>query len=74
MKPEHSPEERPRKTAKAAPAKKRGPGRPRKAASGDAALAARVKELEKTNKKLARDIARLEKLVMKPFRVTLARK
>jgi DNA-binding transcriptional MerR regulator len=65
---------RPRKSAaKAAAPAKRGPGRPRKVAS-DTELAVRVKELEKANKKLEKDVARLEKLITKPFKVTLARK
>lgn len=58
-----------------AAAAKRGPGRPPKAAAAaDPALAAKVRELEKANKALAKQVARLEKAIAKPFKVTLQRR
>lgn len=74
---------------KAAVAKRRGPGRPRKAAVAaapakrrgrppasvsEAALKGRLAELEKSQKQLERKLAKFEKELSKPFRVTLKRK
>ncbi len=65
---------RPPKAAAAAaaarPAKRRG--RPPAPAS-EAAMKARLKDLEKSNKALERKLAKLEKALAKPFKVTLSR-
>ena len=51
-------------------------GRPAAAAAApsDAALANRIKDLEKSHKDLEKIVARLEKQIAKPFKVTLQRK
>ncbi len=65
---------KPVKKRRGRPPKKAGRrGRPPKSAA-DAAVTARLKELEKTNKQLERKIAKLEKTLHKPFKVVLQRK
>ena len=63
----------PKPKAAAADAPRRGPGRPPKP-KNDAELIAKVRELEKGQKALAREVARLTKQLAKPFKVTLSHK